>query len=101
MQTVATVNAASPVPPPSNGAQPSHSPTVSHEPAHDLGADDDSILSTPPPETEHMGLGMQMDGVIEHHEHAEHPENATDEPNPKKRKRYNDPPNEVSSFHVQ
>ena len=97
MRILATVNTATAPAQPLPGAPASHSPTVSHEPDHDL-ADDDSILSDPPPESESMPLGMQMDGVIEHHDHhdgAEHPEHATDEPNPKKRKRYNDPPNEV------
>lgn len=57
-----------------------------------LDDDDDSVLSDVPHD-EPIPPGMEMDGLIEHHagqhDHLEHPDHATDEPNPKKRKRYN------------
>jgi hypothetical protein len=74
-------------------------------------ADDDSILSDPPLHDEPIPALLQVDGAAEpvvahglpnshtsppeHPDHPEHPphhDNMTEEPNQKKRKRYNDPP---------
>jgi hypothetical protein len=72
--------------------------------------DDESVLSDPPLHDEPMPAHMQIDGAadhVEHHgqpqhsdqpEHPDHPDHADqhgfvqEEPNLKKRKRYNDPP---------
>lgn len=95
----ATVNSTAPAPVAAQNGQPSHSPTVS-APEQEIEMDDgDSILSDPPAHDEPMPLHMQMDGAADHQEATAHPDqHATDEPNPKKRKRYNDPPQEVSIF---
>jgi hypothetical protein len=84
------VNTAGSAVAPQNG-QPPHSPANSPpEPEPEPEIDDgDSVLSDPPPHDEPMPISMQIDGMTDHVEHA------TEEPNPKKRKRYNDPPNEV------
>ncbi|KIW08463.1 uncharacterized protein PV09_01366 [Verruconis gallopava] len=99
MSAFTTVNPVAPpaapavaAPPPpqeqQQNGQPSHSP-VSHPEPEPEPMDDESVLSDVPPDTENMPLPMSAtnyDGATEPHDQ---------EPNPKKRKRYNDPPNEV------
>lgn len=97
LTTPATVNPAAPAAPASNG-QPPHSPPVSHPEAEADLDDGDSVLSDPPAHDEPLPMPMLIDGTGDQTDHpdlADMGDNPDMEPNPKKRKRYNDPPNEV------